>query len=73
MIMVFFVMGYFFVFFIFFFIKYFGVIEVEIVKSFRKVFFIVIFFVFFLKEFNWKYIVGFVVVVVFMVYIFYFK
>jgi len=73
MIMGFSVMGYSSVSFILSLIKYFGATEAEIVKSLRKVLSIVISFMLFPKELNWKYIAGFIAVVVSTVYTFYLK
>jgi adenosine 3'-phospho 5'-phosphosulfate transporter B3 len=73
MIMGFSVMGYSSVSFILSLIKYFGATEAEIVKSLRKVLSIVISFMLFPKELNWKYIAGFIAVLVSTVYTFYLK
>mmetsp|Transcript_6253 Transcript_6253/g.23606 ORF Transcript_6253/g.23606 Transcript_6253/m.23606 type:complete len:405 (+) Transcript_6253:286-1500(+) len=73
MIMGFSVMGYSSVSFILSLIKYYGATEAEIIKSLRKVLSIVISFVLFPKALNWKYIVGFLAVLVSTAYTFYLK
>ena len=73
MIMGFSVMGYSSVSFILSLIKYYGATEAEIIKSLRKVLSIVISFVLFPKALNWKYIVGFIAVLVSTAYTFYLK
>lgn len=73
MIMGFSVMGYSSVSFILSLIKYYGATEAEIIKSLRKVLSIVISFILFPKALNWKYIVGFLAVLVSTAYTFYLK
>ena len=73
MIMGFSVLGYSSVSFILSLIKYYGATEAEIIKSLRKVLSIVISFVLFPKALNWKYIVGFIAVLVSTAYTFYLK
>merc|ERR1719253_1310071 len=73
MIMGFSVLGYSSVSFILSLIKYYGATEAEIIKSLRKVLSIVISFMLFPKELNWKYIAGFIAVLVSTVYTFYLK
>merc|ERR1712205_2854 len=63
------VMGYSSVSFILSLIKYYGATEAEIIKSLRKV----LSFVLFPKALNWKYIVGFIAVLVSTAYTFYLK
>ena len=66
-------MGYSSVSFILSLIKYYGATEAEIIKSLRKVMSIVISFVLFPKALNWKYIAGFVAVLISTFYTFYLK
>ena len=73
MIMGFSVLGYSSVSFILSLIKYYGATEAEIIKSLRKVLSIVISFILFPKALNWKYIAGFVAVLVSTAYTFYLK
>merc|ERR1712216_95233 len=73
MIMGFSVLGYSSVSFILSLIKYYGATEAEIIKSLRKVLSIVISFILFPKALNWKYIAGFIAVLVSTAYTFYLK